>query len=207
MLALLFTLGLRVTELTRLNVGQVDLTSALLVAVRRKGDRIQDLPLAPGAAIALQHWMSERHALASPTESALFVSRSGLRLSARSVQRLFARLCEQIGTRKHATPHTVRHSFITLALTRGADVTVVSRVVGHASVTTTMRYRHLLDVEPRAAVGLVGAAILGDLRPANEAAAISKEIPMSASASEAWTNNASPANDTLDVQGHLDDAA
>jgi integrase/recombinase XerC len=204
-LAMLFTAGVRVAELVRLDESQVDLTSAVVVAVRRKGGRTQDLPLAAGAVHLLRAWFAERAAIASPSDPALFVSRRGARLSVRSVQRLFARVREHVGTAKHATPHTARHTFITLALAHGADVTVVSRVAGHASVTTTMRYRHLVDSEPRAAVATLGVVIPPELGPDVPAPEGAQEIPAPGHAEGAWTNNVTPANDSLDAQDHLDD--
>ena len=155
-LALLFALGLRLSELVRLDVVQVDLASKTLLGVVRKGGRQQSLPLEAGAVELLQRWLEERPAFARPDETALFVSRRGTRLSGRTVERLFERLRRQVGTPKHVTPHTARHSFITIDLALGADISVVSRLAGHASVTTTMKYRHLLDHEPRAAVDRLG---------------------------------------------------
>lgn len=206
MLGLLFTLGLRVSELVRLNISQIDVTSSLIISTKRKGGRVQDLPIAAEAARLLRRWIAERPRLAAPGDLALFVSRRGTRLTPRSVERLFERIRKHVGTAKHATPHTARHSFITIALARGADITVVSRLAGHASVATTMRYRHLLDTEPRRAVALLGAVIPAELRAQPRANDI-EEMTTNGFGAETWPNNVRPANDSLDGEDDLDDVA
>ena len=165
LLAVLFTVGLRVTELVGLDVSQVDLTAGRLLNVRRKGGRVQNLRLEPRTSHLLQRWLDERASRVDSSEPALFVSDRRARLSVRSVQRLFERLRKQTGAPLHVTPHTARHSFVTNDLILGADITVVSRAAGHASIATTMRYRHFLDSELTAAVGLLSVVIPPELAP------------------------------------------
>lgn len=198
-LALLFTVGLRVSELARLNVAHIDLSTSTVLSVLRKRGRIQTLPLEPKTLQLLSDWLAERSRTVVPSEHALFVSRRGTRLSVRSVERLFERLRRCTGTPKHVTPHTARHSFITIELVLGAEISVVSHLAGHASITTTMRYRHLVDTEPRQAVGLLGVVIPAELvtAPANPVA-----LP---TVSTTWAATLPPANDTLDAQENLCD--
>lgn len=195
-LALLFTVGLRVSELARLNVTQVDLDGANLLAVGRKGGRVQSLPLEPNTLHLVNEWLGARSQKVASDEPALFVSRLGTRLSVRSIERLFVRLRACMGTAKRVTPHTARHSFITIDLALGADISVVSRLAGHASITTTMRYRHLVDAEPRRAVGLLGVVIPSELvaGPVN-----AKAIPRG---SDAWSGPLRTVS--IDAQENLD---
>lgn len=165
-LALLFTLGLRVHELVGLDVNQVDAESATVISVRGKGGTVHDLPLEPGTLALVQTWLGQRGAFAKRREPALFVSRRGTRLSIRSVERLFQLLRVATGTKKRVTPHTARHSAATLALMRGADVSAVGELLRHADLNTTRRYLHLVDTRRRQVVGLLAATIPADLVPA-----------------------------------------
>ena len=115
-----------------------------------------------------------------------------------------------VGTPNRVTPHTARHSFITLELASGAEISVVSRLAGHASVTTTMRYRHLLDGEARRTVALLEPLIPPELRPH----AVSSPVPVRGVTGETppclphiERMTMPPANDTLDVQENFGDTA
>ena len=207
-LALLFTVGLRVSELARLDVSQIDLRTSTVLGVRRKGGRVQTLPLEPRTVHLLSDWFEQRSRDVS-TEQALFLSRLGTRLSVRSIERLFERLRTYTGTPKRVTPHTARHSFITIELALGADITVVSRLAGHASISTTMRYRHLVEAEPRKAVGLLGVVIPSELVHAQTDLRVANTKPSGTTQDEVLKERLSsiaPANDTLDDQENLDDA-
>jgi site-specific recombinase XerD len=169
-LALGFVEGLRVSEIAGLEASQVDLRAQL----RRKGGRVQTLPRETRAAQMLADWIVQRNTLVSTTETALFVSATGRRISVRSIQRLYSRIRGHLGLLKHATPHTARHSFVTAELDLGADITVVSRLAGHASIVTTMKYRHLVDTASRAAVALLGGLIPDEVVPGEQE---SLEVP------------------------------
>jgi len=162
-LALLSQAGLRVHELVRLDVRQVDLASATLVAVHGKGGSVHDVPLNAPTVSLLAGWLGERAAIADEGEPALFVSRSGRRLSVRSVQRFVSRIRERLGTAKRITPHTLRHTTATLALTLGADLSTVADLLRHSDLNTTRRYLHLVDERRREAVGRLAAAIPAEL--------------------------------------------
>lgn len=219
-LALLFTVGLRVHELVGLDVDQVDAASATLVAVRGKGGTVHDLPIEPGTLALVQRWVEQRSAIAKRREAALFVSRRGTRLSIRSVERLFERMRAATGTRKKVTPHTARHSAATLAIMAGGDVSAVGELLRHADLNTTRRYLHLVDTRRRQVVTLLSAAIPPELTPPIPAephphvrSVDRPAVAVTASSvlgqvepiSEPWTENVSPANDALDAQDDLDD--
>lgn len=163
MLALLFTLGLRVHELVGLDVEQLDTATAALLSVRGKGGSIHDLPLESSALAIVTRWLSERASVAAVGESAMFVSARGSRLSARSVERLFQRLRTHVGTQKHVTPHTARHTFVTTGSQRGAELTALADVARHRDINVTRRYLHLGGAERRRVVSLLGIVIPPEL--------------------------------------------
>lgn len=159
LLAALAQLGLRVHEAVALNVDQVDPSSATLLAVRGKGGTRSDLPLNVPTLTLLMMWLVKRPALAREDECALFVSRRGTRLSIRSVERRFVELRQSLGTAKKITPHTARHSVATIGLSQGTDVVVISKLLRHARLTTTMKYLHLAGAERREAVDRLGVLV------------------------------------------------
>lgn len=162
LLAVLSQAGLRIHEAVGLDVPQVDLASATLVAVRGKGGTVHDLPLNAPAVALLAALLGERRAEAQ--ERALFVSQRGTRLSIRAAEALLARLRKRMGSAKHITPHTLRHTAATLTLTAGTDLSTVAELLRHSDVNTTRRYLHLVDTRRREAVrrleNTVPAAVL-----------------------------------------------
>lgn len=162
LLAVLSQVGLRVHEAVGLDVSQVDLTSATLVAVHGKGGTVHDLPLNAPAVALLAALLGDRRAEAQ--ERALFVSQRGTRLSIRAAEALLARLRKRMGSAKHITPHTLRHTAATLTLTAGTDLSTVAELLRHSDVNTTRRYLHLVDTRRREAVrrleSTVPAAVL-----------------------------------------------
>jgi integrase/recombinase XerC len=149
--------GLRVGELVGLDRADLDLEGGL-VRVRGKGRRERLAPIGPLAAGWLGHWLALRQP-ARAEEPAVFLNCRGGRLTTRSIGRLLrARLQEQ-GLDPASSPHTLRHSFATHLLDRGADLRVVQELLGHRRLTTTQIYTHvtrerLLDaynaIHPRA---------------------------------------------------------
>ena len=145
-LELLYASGLRVSELTGLDVGDVDLDQRLVrVLGKRRKERI--VPFGASAAEALRRWVAEgRPALAAAPgarRDALFLNHRGGRLSARSVARRISRWVLAAGLPRHVHPHVLRHSFATHLLGNGADLRGIQELLGHASLSTTQRYTHL----------------------------------------------------------------
>jgi integrase/recombinase XerC len=133
--------GLRVGELVGLNLDDLDLDEQL-VRVRGKGRRERLCPVGAMAAAWLGRWVALR-APKRAGEPAVFLNRFGTRLSARSVGRLLEEHLTGLGIDHGASPHTLRHSFATHLLDRGADLRSVQELLGHRSLTTTQVYTHV----------------------------------------------------------------
>jgi integrase/recombinase XerC len=140
----LYSAGLRVSELTGLDVADVDLEEGVAV-VRGKGRRERLALLGPPAVRALEAWRDGRSELpARATEKpALFLNKNGTRLSSRSVGRLLERYLGLAGLDPRTSPHTLRHSFATHLLDAGADIRGVQELLGHRSLGTTQVYLHV----------------------------------------------------------------
>jgi integrase/recombinase XerD len=154
-LELLYGSGLRISELTGLDVDDVD-PEAGSVRVLGKGAKEREVPVGSFAREALDAYLTRaRPALArANTRGALFLNARGGRLSRQSCARLLGGYVRRAGIDRRVTLHTLRHSFATHLLEGGADVRVVQELLGHASVATTQIYtlvttRHLRDVYER----------------------------------------------------------
>jgi integrase/recombinase XerD len=141
MLELLYGGGLRVSELTGLDVDDVDLDDGV-ARVLGKGGKERDVPIGAPARGALGAYLtSGRPALATArSRGALFLNMRGGRLTRQSCARMLERQAHAAGIRRTVTPHDLRHSFATHLLEGGADVRVVQELLGHASVATTQIY-------------------------------------------------------------------
>ncbi len=137
--------GLRVSELVGLNLDDLDLDSESAI-IRGKGKRERLAMLGRPAMRALRRWLQAREAVlaqkrrASP---AVFLNKHGTRLSARSVGRLVTKYLALAGLDPRTSPHTLRHSFATHLLDRGADIRGVQELLGHQSLSTTQIYTHV----------------------------------------------------------------
>jgi integrase/recombinase XerC len=141
----IYSAGLRVSELTGLNVEDVELSDGI-ATVRGKGRKERLAMLGPQAVSAIQLWIGERQNLAGPRavqQPALFLNRNGTRLSTRSVGRLLEKYLAQAGLDPRTSPHTLRHSFATHLLDAGADIRGVQELLGHRSLATTQVYTHV----------------------------------------------------------------
>lgn len=162
-LELLYGAGLRVSELTGLDVDDVDLDEGA-VRVIGKGNKQREVPVGRMAREAVEAYLQRgRPALASPaSRAALFLNTRGGRLTRQSVGTLVSKSARSAGIDRAVSPHDLRHSFATHLLDGGADVRVVQELLGHASVATTQIYtlvtrEHLREVyytaHPRARRG------------------------------------------------------
>ena len=150
LLELTYSSGLRLSELCALAVADVDLEGGL-VRVLGKGRKVRVVPVGRHARDAVRAWLAVRADLAGPGESALFVSRRGRRIAARTVQARFAKRAMESGIGVHVHPHMLRHSFATHLLESSGDLRAVQELLGHADIGTTQVYTHL-DFQHLAAV-------------------------------------------------------
>lgn len=142
-LELLYSSGLRVSELVGLDRRHIDMTESN-VHVLGKGNKERIVPVGSYAKKALADYLDERGTLAVVQDGeALFLNKNGTRLNVRSVQRLVTDVMLNIGLNKNATPHTLRHSFATHMLGSGADLRSIQELLGHESLSTTQKYTHV----------------------------------------------------------------
>ncbi len=141
-LELLYSSGLRLSELTDLNCGDVDMDDAT-VHVTGKGNKDRIIPVGSYAIAALMRWQRARTQLADTDETALFVSQRGTRLSQRSVQSRVNYWARRQGIDTKVYPHLFRHSFATHLLESSHDLRGVQELLGHANISTTQIYTHL----------------------------------------------------------------
>lgn len=141
----MYSAGLRVSEVVGLNAGDLDCAEGV-ARIRGKGRKERLSPLGRYAVDALQAYLPKR--ILSPKEpqgreAPVFVNCFGSRLTTRSVARMLEKYLKQTGLDLRTTPHTLRHSFATHLLDRGADIRSVQELLGHKSLVTTQIYTHL----------------------------------------------------------------
>ena len=141
-LELLYSSGLRLSELTDLDLGDVDMHDAT-VHVTGKGNKDRIIPVGRKALAALRQWGLTRSGLADIDETALFVSNRGSRISPRSVQARVTHWARRQGIDTNVYPHLFRHSFATHLLESSHDLRGVQELLGHANISTTQVYTHL----------------------------------------------------------------
>lgn len=148
-LELLFSSGLRVSEITALNRDQIN-TKTQEMSVRGKGGKVRLVFISDTARLALQAYLKKR----GDIDEALFVRLpskinkkqiDSLRLTPRSIQRIVKYYALSAGIVKDVHPHTLRHSFATDLLNNGADIRSVQTLLGHSSITTTQIYTHITN--------------------------------------------------------------
>lgn len=143
-LEMLYATGMRVSEAAGLKVNDVNLDVGF-VRCRGKGDKERIIPVGKIAIKYLNNYLSSiRPALAKKNiEPYLFLSHLGKRISRQSIWKMLKKYARQTGIKKEIGPHTLRHSFATHLLERGADLRVVQEMLGHANISTTQIYTHV----------------------------------------------------------------
>lgn len=141
-LELFYSSGLRLAELTSLNLADMDLKDRT-VRVTGKGNKTRVVPVGQAALSALEGWLGARATLAKPQEHALFVNRHGRRVSVRQVQERVKQWARQRGLPVHVHPHMLRHSFASHLLESSGDLRAVQELLGHADIATTQVYTHV----------------------------------------------------------------
>ncbi len=142
MFELLYSSGLRLSELAGLNLESIDRRGGE-VRVLGKGGKERMLPVGRRALSALTQWLEVRPALVAEGELALYVSRRGERLSNRSIQSRLSRWGMKNGADQKLHPHLLRHSFASHMLESSGDLRAVQELLGHADISTTQIYTHL----------------------------------------------------------------
>jgi integrase/recombinase XerC len=142
MFELFYSSGLRLSELTGVKLGDIDLQDGT-VRVTGKGNKTRVVPVGEFAQRALRDWLAARAALAAPGQLAVFVNSRGLRVGARTVQRRLETWALRQGLTQRVHPHMLRHSFASHVLQSSGDLRAVQEMLGHASISSTQVYTHL----------------------------------------------------------------
>ena len=137
-LEMLYATGLRVSELTGLDLDAID-RDARTVRVLGKGGKERMVPYGAPAARALDTYLGRRVVGSGP----VFVNHRGGRLTVRSIHTIVRRAVRAAGVTRRASPHTLRHTFATHLLDQGADLRMIQELLGHSRLSTTQRYTHV----------------------------------------------------------------
>lgn len=140
-LELLYATGIRCSELVGLDVSEIDLDGRLL-RVLGKGRKERIVPFGTRAQAALEAYLDKRSEQ-RPRTDALFLNARGGRLTDRSVRNILAARVQALALSRKVSPHSLRHSFATHLLERGADLRAIQELLGHSSLSTTQRYTHV----------------------------------------------------------------
>lgn len=141
MMELMYSSGLRLSELQGLDLGDMDLATQE-VRILGKGNKERIVPIGSKAVTALKRWLAARLQFA-PQNNAVFLNKRGGRLSHRSIQLAMQKWGKKQGLSSHLHPHKLRHSFATHMLEASADLRAVQEFLGHSSLSTTQIYTHL----------------------------------------------------------------
>jgi integrase/recombinase XerC len=140
-LELLYSSGLRVSELTSLDISDLDIKESLL-RVKGKGRKERIIPIGSKALEAIKNYLPERASLKKRSQ-ALFLNYRGGRLTPRSIRRILLKYSKMINLKGYLSPHTLRHTFATHLLHGGADLRSIQELLGHSSLSTTQKYTHV----------------------------------------------------------------
>lgn len=142
MLETLYSAGLRVSELVGIDIVDVDFIAGV-VKVLGKGKKERIAPIGEKAVNAIREYLKYKNTKEPRDKKALFLSKSGKRITDRSVRRILAKYIKVLSIKEHVSPHTLRHSFATHLLNRGADLRSVQELLGHKNLSTTQIYTHV----------------------------------------------------------------
>jgi integrase/recombinase XerC len=142
MMELIYSSGLRLSELVNLDINDIDLADAM-VRITGKGGKTRVVPIGRYAHEAITKWLASRNSLVGDDEPALFVSRRGGRMTPRAVQLRMQEWAIKQGISTRVHPHMLRHSFASHLLESSGDLRAVQELLGHADISTTQIYTHL----------------------------------------------------------------
>ena len=138
----LYSAGLRVSELVGLDSDDIDFISGV-IKVLGKGKKERVVPIGEPALKAIRKYIDKRVAKQISDKDAVFLNKSGRRLTDRSVRRVINKYIRACSIVEHISPHSLRHSFATHLLDRGADLRSVQELLGHMNLSTTQIYTHV----------------------------------------------------------------
>lgn len=138
----LYSTGIRVSELVGLDITDVDFISGV-AKVFGKGSKERMVPIGDTALSAIRKYLEKRGKRAPKEKDAIFLNKSGRRLTDRSVRRIIDKYIRACGIQEKISPHSLRHSFATHLLDRGADLRSVQELLGHMNLSTTQIYTHV----------------------------------------------------------------
>ena len=151
LLELLFSTGMRVSEVAAININSIDL-DRLVISVRGKGNREREIPIVCEAfRETLEQHLQERQKQGAREDEPLFINRRGTRISDQSIRAILKGYAAQVGSRR-ITPHMLRHTVATLLLEEGVDLRHIQRLLGHSSISTTTIYVHVSERSQRKAL-------------------------------------------------------
>jgi integrase/recombinase XerC len=141
----LYSCGLRVSELSGMNLFDVDFTKSV-IRVLGKGDRERIVPIGRKATEAIKAYrqrLQEESGISDDTNAPLFLNKNQGRLTVRSIARILDKIAKECGLLAPVSPHALRHTFATHMLDAGADLRIVQELLGHKSLSTTQKYTHV----------------------------------------------------------------
>ena len=138
----IYSAGMRISELVGLRTEDVDFIGGV-VKIRGKGKKERLVPIGDTALRAIKVYLDKSADVGTKTRQALFLNKNGSRLNDGSVRRIMDKYILMASMREKISPHTLRHSFATHLLDRGADLRVVQELLGHANLSTTQIYTHI----------------------------------------------------------------
>lgn len=144
-LEMIYACGLRVSEAVTLTTNRVNLETGF-VRVLGKGNKERIVPIAHGSIAVLKRYRDlVRPVYLKKKTNLFFINRFGRKVTRESVEKLLREKCEELGFRKHLTPHKLRHSYATHLLQGGADLRSIQEMLGHSDISTTEIYTHVAD--------------------------------------------------------------
>ncbi|MGZ4981711.1 MAG: tyrosine recombinase XerC [Methylobacter sp.] len=143
MFELFYSSGLRLSELSALDLTDLDLPDSTLTVRKGKGGKSRVLPVGGKAVAAIENWLAQRAVKIPELEPALFVSMRGIRLGQRNIELRLKQWCIKKGIAEHIHPHMLRHSFASHLLESSQDLRAVQELLGHSNISTTQIYTHL----------------------------------------------------------------
>ncbi len=143
MFELFYSSGIRLSELSELNLNDIDLKDKTILIRSGKGDKSRILPIGGKAIDALNNWLNHRLQIKNTTEVALFTSNKNTRLGQRSIELRLNLWCKRKGINDKIHPHMLRHSFASHLLESSQDLRAIQELLGHSNISTTQIYTHL----------------------------------------------------------------